>query len=337
MSRTSKSSLALTGTLIASVAAGMALTDLAGRLWNPPLTQNEPLPFGPICRADTRDFKALIAALPPGPSLTLDAANALVNTHTGAGPRPVLEAAQGGLLTLRYIDQAGKSHREDGPARTIFDPKTGRVVMELWYYHGQAHRAGGLPASTEWDNQGRVTEQTFYEFDRTHNVSGSAIRVFDWKNDRLTEMWNLKGDTLREGGLPTKTISVISSGTTIFEEWASRIGDSRLMHRADGLHRQYHDPETGTLTRKLYRFHDMQTHSDERVYDVQLDRLTGLPQHEIWMRNMSVLGEVRYGPQGETHTPDATSIATLRAETKMLIQSGAGAHDHHDHGQKPEP
>lgn len=294
------------------------------------------LDSGAICSANRENVGALKATLLPAPVMSLEMAKRLVNDG-GAG-LVLKDSLDGdGTKILRWLDDQGRPHRKDAPAIIVFDPVKKRVVMEVWAHHGLMHRLGGKPASTAWDpDTGLVTEQTWREMDKIHNATGPALRIFDWAKHTLTQSWHLDNDVKRPDGGPTYTRTNMLSGIVVFEEWASRFGMSRLMHRADGIHQIEHDPETGIPTRKLYRLHDMKTHSDEVTFEVQMHRKTGVVVYEEWKKNGVMTGYARYNPEGIVQAlhPDQKTIDFLRAGTGAMQEAG-GHHDHHGGHREP--
>ena len=290
-----------------------------------------------ICRAGREDVNAILESLPAAPMMNLHIAQEIMAMRPVGSVELEDHRAIDGTIVLKYVDDQGRPHREGGPAIIAFNPAFGRVVMEIWMKDGLIHSEGEKPSSTEWDIKGRVVAQIWHRYGREHHETGPAARLYDWEKGLLSQKWHRFGHTVRPDNLPPYTVTKLSDGLVIFEEWASRtiniMGEaSRLTHRYDGLHRREHDPRTGALSVSLYRFHDMETHSDERLYRIQHDLETGKPRHELWKLNETVLGEAEYDAQGTLirALPDAATIRTLKAETQMLMK--AGPHQHHDHG-----
>lgn len=293
-----------------------------------------------ICKANREDIRSLRAQLSPAPVMSFELAQFLIAGHKGPGPAPVLGDNPDGSNTmiLRWLDDQGSAHREGGPATIVFDPIKNIVIMDIWSLNGLMHRTGGKPASTEWDPvSGRVIAQTWREGGKMHNPGGPALRMFDWDQNILTQRWHFNDDVRRLNDGPTYTKTDMGSENVILEEWETRIGDSRLIHRADGIHKIEHDGKTGISTRKLYNFHDMQTHSDQINYEIRMNRHTGSTAYEEWKKNDITLGYVTYTPEGEQAQayPDAQTVNRLRTETKALQEAG-GHYDHHK-GHSPQP
>lgn len=293
-----------------------------------------------ICTATREDMPRLLSGLSSAPFMSLEVVETLTKSYLSLDPRPVLEIydEDESLRVLKWLDKDGKPHRLDGPALTVFDPLRRRVVMDIWARHGLMHREGDLPATTEWDEEGRVKAQTWRKNDLLHNEGGSAYRSYDWKNDTITQGWYLNGDIMRPGDGPTYTDTLISSGLTVLERWESRRGMSRLMHRADGLHIVEHDRLTSFQTRKLYRFHDGETHTDEMTYEIQNDGGTGIMRREEWKKNGALIGAVDYDKNGRIimAAPAQAHIDSLRRLTQTLIASGGHhQHNHHNHHDHP--
>lgn len=290
-----------------------------------------------ICRAERDNVPGIVAALPVAPLMSLHMAQEIMAISPAGSVELEDHRMIDGTIVLKYLDDQGRAHRNGGPAIIAFNPSYGRVVMEIWAQGGLLHREDGQPSSTEWDVKGRVVAQIWHRYGREHHETGPASRLFDWEKGLLSQKWHRFGHTIRPDDKPTYTVTQLSDSLIIFEEWASRTisndGEaSRLTHRHDGLHRREHDPRSGTLSISLYRFHDMETHSDEHSYRIQHDLETGKPRHELWKFNEQVLGEAEYDANGSLvrAVPDAATIRKLKEETALQIK--AGPHDHSQHG-----